>query len=88
MTTDNIEIRKNNNTDGYCCDFSINNKKFYADISNVMFCGSECMIFEYDKDDKIDWSGVYVNRDVDVSEESLLQCIKEFKEQYEPDKKA
>lgn len=83
MTTENIEIRENTVTRGYCCDFSINNKKFYADVSGVEYCGPECMIFKYDKDDRIDWSGVYVNRDVDVSEESLLQCIKEFKEQYE-----
>ncbi len=41
------------------------------------------MIFKYDEDNEIDWSGVYVNRDVDVSEESLLRCIKEFEEQWD-----
>ena len=76
------EIRENHNTSGYCCDFYINDKKFYADVSDVMFCGSECMIFEYDKDNKIDWSGVYTDRDADVSEESLLKCINEFAGQY------
>lgn len=38
------------------------------------------MIFKYVEGDKIDWSGVYRNRDVTVSEESLLKCIKEFAE--------
>lgn len=80
---DDIKIRENDNTSGYCCDFYVNNKKFYADVSCTMMCGSECMIFEYDKDDNINWSGVYVDRDVTVSEESMLRCIKEFKEQYE-----
>lgn len=81
MDTENIKIRENTNTHGYCCDFYIDDKKFYADISRMMFSGPECMIFEYDKDGKIDWSGVYVNTDVNVSKEVLLQCIKEFAEQ-------
>ena len=81
MKIDNINIRRNGNSGGYCCDFYINGKKFYADVSHVMFFGSECMIFEYDESNEIDWSGVYTNRDVDVSEESLLRCIKEFAKQ-------
>lgn len=39
------------------------------------------MIFKYEGNDKIDWSGIYTNRDVEVTKESLLQCIKEFAEQ-------
>lgn len=80
MNTDDIKIRENSNTDGYCCDFYINNKKFYADVSYTMTCGPECMIFKYNDDDKIDWSGVYTDRDVTVSKESMLKCIKEFAE--------
>jgi hypothetical protein len=48
-----------------------------------MFCEPECMIFEYDENGKIDWSGVYTDRDVAVSKESLLRCVKEFAEQNE-----
>lgn len=82
MEIDNI--RRNEGTGGYCCDFYINGKKFYADVSRVMFCEPECMIFEYDKNGELDWSGVYTKRYVAVSEESLLQCIKEFaKQEYE-----
>lgn len=82
MEIDNI--RRNGGTGGYCCDFYINGKKFYADVSLEMFFEPECMIFEYDKNGEVDWSGVYINRDVDVSEDSLLRCIKEFaKQEYE-----
>lgn len=82
MNVEDIEIRENQNTRGYCANFTKNGRKYYADVSRVMFCGPECMIFAYDKDNKhIDWSGVYCNRDVDISKESLLQCIKEFVEQ-------
>lgn len=81
MNIDEINIRENANTYGYCCDFYIGDKKFYADVSDVMFCGPECMIFKYKEDDTIDWSGVYTDRDVTVSKESLLKCIKEFAEQ-------
>ena len=76
-----INIRKNTYTHGYCCDFYVNGKKFYADVSDVPYCGLECMIFRYINDDEIDWSGVYTNRDVSMSKESLLECIKEFTEQ-------
>lgn len=78
-------VRENDNTRGYCCDFYIGKKKFYADVSRVQYCGPECMIFRYNKDNKfIDWSGVYTDRDVGVNEESLLKCIRDFAEQYEP----
>ena len=76
-----INIRENTYTHGYCCDFYVNGKKFYADVSDVTYCGPECMIFRYINDDDIDWSGVYANRDVSVSNESLLGCVKEFTEQ-------
>ena len=81
VNTDDIKIEENPNTGGYCCDFQVNNKKFYADVSRVMFCGPECMIFKYNDDDKIDWSGIYTNRNVEVTKESLMQCIKEFIEE-------
>ena len=74
-------VRENDVTRGYCCDFYINNKKFYADVSRVAYCGPECMIFEY-KNGSVDWSGVYTDRDVGVNEESLLRCIRDFAEQY------
>lgn len=79
--TEDIKIKENLNTGGYCCDFCIGNKKFYADVSNAMSYGPECMIFKYKEDDTIDWSGVYTDRDVEVTKESLLKCIKEFAEQ-------
>ena len=82
MSTEDIEVRENENTRGYYADFTMNGRKYYADVSRVIFCGQECMIFTYNEDGKsIDWSGVYVNRDVKVSKEALLQCIKEFMEQ-------
>lgn len=81
MNVEDIEIRENEVTRGYCADFTINGRKYYADVSRVMYCGPECMIFKYDKKGNIDWSGVYADRDVSVSKESLLKCIKEFMEQ-------
>ena len=82
MNIEDIEIKENTNTRGYCADFTKNGRKYYADVSRVMFSGPECMIFAYDKDNKhIDWSGVYCNTEVNVSKEALLSCIKEFMEQ-------
>lgn len=76
MNIDKIKIRES----GYCCDFYVNGKKFYADVCYTWIGKPECMIFKYVEGDKIDWSDVYRNRDVTVSEESLLKCIKEFAE--------
>ena len=76
-----IDIRENLYAGGYCCDFYVNGKKFYADVSDLPYCGPECMIFRYINDDDIDWSGVYTNNNISVSKESLLGCIKEFTEQ-------
>lgn len=78
MNIDDINIRENTITSGFCCDFCINNQKFYADVSRVFKTG---MIFKYKEDDTIDWSGVYLNENIDASKESLLQCVKEFAEQ-------
>ena len=79
-----INIRENTYTHGYCCDFYVNGKKFYADVSDISdieYYGPECMIFRYINDDDIDWSGVYADNDVSVSKESLLKCVKDFTEQ-------
>lgn len=84
MNVEDINIRENTCTGGYCCVFHICNKKFRADVYNVFGNGPECMVFEYDENDEIDLSGVYYNKDVDVSKESLLRCVKEFAEkEYE-----
>lgn len=79
--TKDVKIKENPNTNGYCCEFYIGDKKFYADVSYTMTCGPECMIFKYNENDTIDWSGVYADRDVTVSKESLMECIIEFAEE-------
>ena len=38
------------------------------------------MIFSVGKRGKINWDGVYQNKNVKVSKQSLKDCIKEFKE--------
>lgn len=37
VNTDDIKIMRNPKTHGYYCDFYVNGKKFYADVSNVTF---------------------------------------------------
>lgn len=73
-----IEVKRNGQTQGWCADFYKNGHKYYADVSWVQFCGPECMIFAYDEDGHIDWDGVYCNKQVSVSKETLLNCIKDF----------
>lgn len=74
----NIKIESNISNEGLCADFFKNGKKYYADIAYVPFVGTECMIFPYKEDGKIDWNNVYCRRDIPVTEESLVDCITEF----------
>ena len=74
------EIKENKGRSGFSCYFSVWEKRFYADITDFPFGQPECMIFSVGKRGKINWSGVYQNRDVEVSEQALKSCIKEFKE--------
>lgn len=57
--------------------FGYNGKHYYADLTMIPFCRSECMIFEV-KDGNIDWSELYCKRGIPVTEKELIKCIKEF----------
>lgn len=74
-----LKIERNKITGGFNCRFEFNGNKYYADVSTVPACGyDECMIFKYKKNGKVDWLGVYENRNVVVSEHCLKNCIEEF----------
>jgi hypothetical protein len=49
MNIDKIKIRES----GYCCDFYVNGKKFYADVCYTWTCQPECMIFKYVEGDEM-----------------------------------
>ena len=74
------KIQANEGRSGFHCCFSVGEKRFYADITDFPFGQPECMIFSVGKRGKINWDGVYQNKNVKVSKQSLKDCIKEFKE--------
>ena len=74
------EIKANVERSGFNCYFSVGEKRFYADITDFPFGQPECMIFSVGKRGKINWDGVYQNKNVKASKQSLKDCIKEFKE--------
>ena len=74
------EIKANEGRSGFNCYFSVGEKRFYADITDFPFGQPECMIFSVGKNGRINWRGVYQNKDVKVSKRALKACIEEFKE--------
>ena len=74
------KIQANEERSGFHCYFSDGENLFYADITDFPLGQPECMIFSVGKNGRINWNGVYQNRNVEVSEQALKACIKEFKE--------
>ena len=74
------EIKANEGRSGFNCYFSVGEKRFYADITDFPFGQPECMIFSVGKNARINWRGVYQNKDVKVSKRALKAGIEEFKE--------
>ena len=72
------KIQANEGRSGFSCYFSVGESRFFADITDVLFGQAECMIFSVGKRGKINWNGVYQNKDVEVSKQALKACIKEF----------
>lgn len=75
----NLKIESNPINGGYCARFDVDDKSYYADICSLMFGGDECMIFAVENN-QVNWSDLYCNRNVDVSESDLRYCINEFVE--------
>lgn len=75
-----IEILKNECHSGFHCEFFAGDSKFYADITDFPFGQPECMIFRVGKNGRINWNGVYKNKDVEVSENGLRSCVEDFVE--------
>lgn len=72
-----LKIERNELNGGFKSRFEFNGNKYFADVATVCWY-NECMIFKYKKNGEIDWSGVYENRNVVVSEHCLKKCIEEF----------
>ena len=65
------------------CDFTHNGQKYFADLTPLPDIGimTECMIFPYKKG-KIDFcNGLYCRRNIPVTKELFISCIKEFIEE-------
>ena len=77
------EIKANEGRSGFNCYFSVGEKRFYADITDFPFGQPECMILSVGKNGRINWNGVYQNKDVEVNKRALKACIKEFQEREE-----
>lgn len=72
-------IFKNKITGGYSAHFKHKNNYYYADISWTLNCGNECMIFSTDENENVtNWRELYCNRNVCISEDDLMKCIKDF----------
>ena len=68
-----LNIEKNPQTGGNCCEFKFKGQCYYADRSYVPYIGTETMIFAMENG-KVDWSELYTNR----TGKSLSDCIHEF----------
>ena len=77
------KIQANEGRSGFSCYFSVGEKRFYADITDFPLGQPECMILKVKKNGRINWKGVYQNKDVEVSKQALKACIKEFQESKE-----
>lgn len=72
------EIEENEERSGFNCFFTVGENRFYADITDFPFGQPECMIFSVEKNGRINWSGLYQNKKVEVSKQALKACIEEF----------
>lgn len=72
------EIQANEERSGFNCYFYVGKNRFYADITDFLLGRPECMIFSVGKNGRINWNGVYQNKEVEVSKQALKDCINEF----------
>ena len=78
----NIKITHSTKRKAISAIFNIGDNWFYVDVANLPYIGNECEIFKADKEGNVtDWTELYCNRDVEVSEAFLLRCIREFCEE-------
>ena len=74
-----MDIKRNSLNGGYFCYFEHKGNQYYADVAWTPDHGNECMIFPA-KDNRVtDWGELYAKTAIPVSEESLKDCIEEFK---------
>ena len=75
---ENLTIAPNRVTGGIYGYFDVDGQQYYADVSSVSIGPtiSECMIFKSKDNQVVNWTELYCNRNVEISEESLRRCIK------------
>jgi hypothetical protein len=67
-------IEEDVRTSRYYCYFTHDGVDYYASLCHTLDRGNECMIFPRDS-----WGEeVYQKVGIDVTEENLIKCIKEF----------
>ena len=78
-----IDIRRNSGG-GLCANFYKLGHEYFADLSDTMDHGPECMIFPYDDERRIGGVEVFTKWYDSVSEENLVDSIEEFLSQQAP----
>lgn len=81
-----IKIERNESNGGLCAFFEMDGEQYWADLANVMYVGTECMIFPAKDGEVTSWHEEYCNRGMPITEQALRDCILEFAEERLNDK--
>lgn len=76
------DIRLNPNTGGIYCFFEYKGLEFVADLCDIPYSidyTNECMIFAAQDGKVISWDELYCKRNIPITNNSLIDCIEEFK---------
>ena len=80
---DEIKVERNKCNGGYCATFKYRDGYCYADVAEIAFGITECMIFPCDdlEGHNVDFGvELYMVRGCPVTEEGLRRCIRDFLE--------
>lgn len=76
-----IKIERNTGNGGFCAFFDLAGQQYWADLTNIEYVGTECMIFPSKDGEVTSWSYEYCNRGIPLTEQALRDCILEFVEE-------
>lgn len=87
FSIDDVKVETNPNNGGLCSYFDYNGRQYFADLTDIMLIGTECMIFNSHDREVTNWSELYCKRGLDVTDDILRACILEFVEQLDEEEK-
>lgn len=84
-----IKVEDNPCNGGLCASFIYDSKEYWADmlefdvlvgtgIASLLPYTTECQIFEAENGVVTNWSELYTNRNIPLTEQSLRECILDF----------